>query len=357
MLKPKKLFKGDKVAIVSLSSGMLGEEFCKHDIEIGFKRLLDLGVNPVFMPNSLKGIDYLREHPEARASDLKKAFMDEEIRAIFCAIGGDDTYRLIPYLLEDEEFIEQVKRYPKIFSGFSDTTINHLMFYKIGMVTYYGPSFINDIAELSNEMLPYTRQAFLGFFENHTYSKIVSSDIWYEERTDFSSGVIGTERVTHKEERGFELLQGRKSFRGKLLGGCIDSIYNLLMGDRYPDEKDICDQYEVFPNKEEWGGKILFLETSENKIAPNVLREELQVLKERGIFDVINGIIVGKPQDEKYYEEYKIVYKDVVDNEDLPILYNVNFGHSFPRTVIPIGIEVEVNIDEMCIQFLEEAIR
>lgn len=129
------------------------------------------------------------------------------------------------------------------------------------------------------------------------------------------------------------------------------------MGDRYPDEKDICDQYEVFPNKEEWGGKILFLETSENKIAPNVLREELQVLKERGIFDVINGIIVGKPQDEKYYEEYKIVYKDVVDNEDLPILYNVNFGHSFPRTVIPIGIEVEVNIDEMCIQFLEEAIR
>ena len=30
----RKLRKGDKVAIVSLSSGMLGEEFCSHNIEI-----------------------------------------------------------------------------------------------------------------------------------------------------------------------------------------------------------------------------------------------------------------------------------------------------------------------------------
>lgn len=35
----RKLRKGDKVAIVSLSSGMLGEEFCSHNIEIGVKRL------------------------------------------------------------------------------------------------------------------------------------------------------------------------------------------------------------------------------------------------------------------------------------------------------------------------------
>ena len=28
----RKLRKGDKVAIVSLSSGMLGEEFCSHNI-------------------------------------------------------------------------------------------------------------------------------------------------------------------------------------------------------------------------------------------------------------------------------------------------------------------------------------
>ena len=56
----RKLRKGDKVAIVSLSSGMLGEEFCSHNIEIGVKRLKEYGLEPVFMPNALKGIEYLQ---------------------------------------------------------------------------------------------------------------------------------------------------------------------------------------------------------------------------------------------------------------------------------------------------------
>ena len=43
MQKCRKLRKGDKVAIVSLSSGMLGEEFCSHNIEIGVKRLKEHG--------------------------------------------------------------------------------------------------------------------------------------------------------------------------------------------------------------------------------------------------------------------------------------------------------------------------
>ncbi len=54
MYKPKALEKGDKVAIVSLSSGILGEDFCKHQIEIGVKRHEDFGLKPVFMDNSLK---------------------------------------------------------------------------------------------------------------------------------------------------------------------------------------------------------------------------------------------------------------------------------------------------------------
>ena len=45
----RKLRKGDKVAIVSLSSGMLGEEFCSHNIEIGVKRLIEYGLEQVFM--------------------------------------------------------------------------------------------------------------------------------------------------------------------------------------------------------------------------------------------------------------------------------------------------------------------
>ena len=131
MNRPYKLRKGDRVAIVSLSSGMLGEEFCSHNLEIGIRRLKEYGLEPVLMENTLKGIEYLKEHPEARAADLKQAFTDDSIAGIICAIGGDDTYRLLPYLMEDEEFINAVKKHPKLFTGFSDTTVNHLMLYRL----------------------------------------------------------------------------------------------------------------------------------------------------------------------------------------------------------------------------------
>ena len=82
MQQAKKLRKGDKVAIVSLSSGMLGEEFCSHNIEIGVKRLKEYGLEPVFMQNSLKGMEYLNKHPKARAEDLKQAFMDSILKKV-----------------------------------------------------------------------------------------------------------------------------------------------------------------------------------------------------------------------------------------------------------------------------------
>ncbi len=136
MIKPQKLNKGDKVAIVSLSRGLLGMPFCKHELDIAIKRLEDFGLIPVIMPNALKDIDYLQNHPEARASDLKEAFMDDSIKGIITAIGGDDTYKTIPYLMEDEEFKAAVRNNPKIFTGFSDTTNNHLMLNKLGLVTF-----------------------------------------------------------------------------------------------------------------------------------------------------------------------------------------------------------------------------
>lgn len=344
MKQCRKLQKGDKVAIVSLSSGILGEKFCSHNIEIGVKRLKEYGLEPIFMPNSLRGIEYLKEHPEARAMDLKKAFLDDSIAGIICAIGGDDTYRLLPYLMEDLEFINAVKKHPKLFTGFSDTTINHLMFYKLGLTTYYGPNFICDLGEISHEMIPYTKKAFESYFEGEVYNEIISSDVWYEERVDFSKAAIGTERISHKETRGFELLQGSKMFQGKLLGGCLESLNDILTTNRYDDEKDICEKYELFPSKKEWKGKILFIETCEEKPTPKNFEKELNALKEKGIFDVVNGILVGKPQDETYYEEYKYILKKVIDNNKLSIVYNVNFGHAIPRCVLPYGVKAKVDM-------------
>lgn len=352
MIKPNMLQHGNKVAIVSLSSGMLGEEFCNHNLEIGVKRLKEFGLEPVFMPNTLKGIEYLNEHPEKRADDLKEAFLDASIKGIICAIGGDDTYRLLPYLMDDSEFVEIVRRSPKLFTGFSDTTINHFMFWRIGMQTFYGPAFICDLGEIANDMLPYTKAAFRRYFEDYATWEIRPSSVWYEERTDFSRKAIGTERVSHKEVRGYELLQGCDIFEGELLGGCLESIYDMLTATRYEDEREVCERYNLFPSQEEWQGKIMFLETSQEKPAPVLVREMLMTIEKTGAFDVINGIIIGKPQDEMYYNEYKEIYKEIFSKYSMPILYNVNFGHATPRIALPYGAKARVNAKTQVIEFV-----
>jgi|SRR6056297_694683 len=353
MIKPKKLNIGDKVAIVSLSSGILGESFCKHQIDIGIKRMKSFGLEPVFMPNSLKGREYLSNCPKARAQDLKEAFFDDSIKGIICAIGGDDTFRLLPYLMEDQEFIKKVQSSPKIFTGFSDTTNNHFMFHKLGITTFYGPNFLNDLAELDYEMLPYSKEAFSSFFKNDKLFNIDSSPIWYEERKDFSVSSIGTPRVQHQESKGYEVLRGSGIVTGKLLGGCLESLYDMLTGNRYPEQKKFYEKYNLFPSKDEWTKKILFIETSEEKPLPNVFLKMMSKLKEHGLLEVVEGIIVGKPQDGIFYEEYKGILNNIANEYRIPIIYNVNFGHAYPRTIIPYGLEIELNLDEKTIKIME----
>lgn len=217
MIRPKKLNKGDKIALVSLSRGILGMPFCKHELEIGLQRLKDFGLVPVVMPNALKDMNYLENHPEAKAADLKMAFMDDSIKGIICAIGGDDTYRTIPFLMEDAEFIYAVKTHPKVFMGFSDTTNNHLMFYKLGLQTFYGQAFLTDLAELDTEMVPYTKKYFEKLFMgSHTY-EITSSPVWYFERENFGPEEIGKPRKSRIEKHGFEVLNGKGKVNRRII--------------------------------------------------------------------------------------------------------------------------------------------
>ncbi len=88
------------------------------------------------------------------------------------------------------------------------------------------------------------------------------------------------------------------------------------------------------------------METCEEKPEPKLFENELTELKKWGVFEQVNGIIVGKPQDETYYQEYKEIWKKVIGNPALPVLYNVNFGHAYPRCVIPYGVEVQVLAEE-----------
>lgn len=373
MLIPEPLRKGDRIAIVSLSNGILGEPYCAHTLKAGTDRLRSFGLEPVFMENTLKGSEYLLAHPEARAADLKAAFLDDSINGIITAIGGIETFRTFPYLMEDEEFISAVKSHPKLFLGFSDTTHNHFMLRRLGLQTYYGQAFICDIAEFSGDMLPYSKAQFESCFAPYHGRKITPSEIWYDDRTDFSPAALGTMPVSHREEHGYELLQGSSVFEGELLGGCIDSMGEMLLAgnmerlgdlilpycglvpglaDDFRNQSEIVCRYNIFPGAEEWQGKIFFAETSEVAPTPDVLRLYLEAFRAEGIFANVNGIIVGKPINEKYYEEYKQVWREVVNDESLPILYNVNFGHAAPRAILPYGTMARADAEKQEIVLL-----
>lgn len=340
------------VALVSLSAGTIGEDFVKHEVNIGLKRLEQFGLNVKIMPHAMKGIEYVKNHPKERANDLLAAICDEEVDMILCAIGGDDTYRLLPYLFKNNELKEAIEKAEKrkIFLGFSDTTMNHLMLHKLGFGTFYGQSFLADVCEMEDDMLPYTKKFFEELIKTGNIKEIVPSDVWYEERTDWSESAVGTERTKHENE-GFQLLQGKPVFAGKILGGCLESMYDIFDNSRYPDTISLCEKYNLFPSLEDWRGKILLLETSEEQPDPKHYRKMVETLKKVGAFDVVSGVICGKPMNELYFDEYKKIIVDVIDNPNISVVANINIGHATPRCIIPFGIEAEVDAVNQKIRF------
>ncbi len=345
MIKPKHLQKGDSVAIVSLSAGTLGEPWAIHRLEIAKERLeKDYGLKVVVMPNALKGRDYLYRHPEARAADLMEAFRNPEIKAVFTAIGGDDTIRLLPYVDFDV-----LRNNPKIFTGFSDTTTNHMMMHKAGLCSYYGATILTNFSEYV-KINDYTAEMIQKtLFDPQPALEIPSAPYWYDDEDEkvwWDEKNINVQKQYHPEEIGYEVLQGSGIAEGELLGGCLDVFIELL-------------GTELWPSKKDWTGKIMFLETSEEDMSADCLAWILRNLNAQGLFDVISGILVGKPARRSKYEAYKEVYRKVVGFEaghpELPILYNVNFGHAEPIGVLPMGVRCRLDADNKTLTLLEPA--
>lgn len=143
LIKPKMLKPGNKVATVSLSWGGAGDEEILWRYKQGKERLENVfGLKVVEMAHTLKGTDYVYNHPEKRAEDLMNAFLDESIKGIISCIGGNDSIRMLPYI----DF-NIIRENPKVFIGYSDTTISHFICLKAGLSSIYGPSVLMDFAE------------------------------------------------------------------------------------------------------------------------------------------------------------------------------------------------------------------
>lgn len=110
---------------------------------------------------------------------------------------------------------------------------------------------------------------------------------------------INVKKKIRPEEHHYEVLSGKGIITGELLGGCLD-VLPMITGT------------EIWPYRDEWKDKILLVETSEDKPSPGLITLYLRNLGAQGILKQINGILVGKPQGEKYYEEYKEVYRTIL---------------------------------------------
>ena len=340
MIKPKRLKRGDKIAILSLSWGGLGDASLIHKYYIAKERLEnDFGLEVMCMPHALKGSEFVAENPRLRAQDLMDAFQDPSVAAVFCAIGGDDTIRTLPYIN-----LDTIRNNPKIFMGYSDTTVNHLMMYKAGLVSFYGPSVMCEFGEYV-KMFDYTKKAvedvLFGTWDEY---ELLPSPEWTDDYIPWQESNINIPHSMKKDTHGYEIISGKGIVRGHLLGGCID-VFMMMNGTT------------IWPTLDEWTNAILFFETSEDKPSPDFVVWILRNLAAQGIFNVVSGIIVGKPKDETYYEEYKSAIRQVVVEEehlaDLPIIYNVNIGHAKPIGILPYGIEAELNCNAKTIRLLE----
>lgn len=342
LIKPKKLQRGDCVATVSPSWGGAGDPELRWRYEQGVNRLEDIfGLKVIPMPNSSKGGDYLYNNPQARAEDLMMAFKDENIKGVFTNIGGEESIRLLPYIDFDV-----IRENAKIFMGYSDVTVLHLFCHKAGISSFYGPAILTDFAE-NVEMDPYTIEMVnRTLFSNKIIGEIQPAKEWTSERLEWIE-TNKNRRRTMQQNAGYELLQGSGLVQGRLIGGCME-VLEFVKGT------------ELWPEKKYWEDSILFFETSEEKPEPKYIRYWLRNYAAQGILQRIKGIIFGKPQDEKYYDEYKHEILKVMKEyslEDLPILYNLNFGHTEPKFILPYGVMAEIDCTKEKFSILENGVQ
>ena len=343
MNKPTKLRRGDKIATISPSWG--GPSVFPHRYQAGIQQLKDeFDLQVVEMPHTLKDANWLARNPKARADDLMQAFADPSIKGIFATIGGEDSIRLLPFI-----DLDIIKDNPKVFLGYSDTTISHLVCYKAGLVSFYGPSIMAEFAE-NGGMFPYMVNSLRQtIFSSEVIGEIkLATDGWTVERLDWADPSNQQIKRKLNPSTGWKFLQGTGIHRGHLAGGCIE-VFDWTRGT------------EIFP--EDWQDAILFLETSEEAPPPDMVARTLRVFAAMGILPQLSGILFGRPGGKvplEKFEEYDQAIQQVVLQEeglsDLPIITNMDFGHTSPIFVLPYGVQAEIDCENKRFSILENAV-
>ena len=341
-MKPRRLNSGDSVATVSPSWG--GPAIFPHIYESGVNFLKENGLVVKECQSTRTDPKKLYENPRMRAEDLNNAYRDPDIKAVFSTIGGDDSIRILPYLDE-----KAIKSNPKIIMGYSDSTTFLTYINQMGHVTFNGPSVMAGMGQMHNYPEAANNFKRLLFKVNPTYG--------YKPYGVYSEGCPDWARVESagkvneikRDETGWKWLQGEALAQGELFGGCID-VLEIMKGT------------DFWPKKPFWIGKILFLETSEEKMPPSHVKWALRSYGMIGVFDSVVGLLIGRSrgytEDEKKKLDEEII--DVVvtefDRKDLPVVTNIDFGHTDPQFIMPLGVKMEINPLKKTLTLLESPV-
>jgi muramoyltetrapeptide carboxypeptidase LdcA involved in peptidoglycan recycling len=345
MIKPKKLQPGDKIATVSLSWG--GPGTSPHRYEAGKKQLMEaFDVEVIESPHALREAGWLHKNPQARADDLMWAFSEPTINGIISNIGGSDSIRLLPFL-----DLDVIRNNPKVFMGYSDTTISHMACFKAGLVSFYGPAIMAGFGE-NGGLFPYMQKSVqdtlfssapIGEIKPNTASWVVETLSWAD-----------PENQPMKRKRnpatGWKFLQGEGIVEGHLIGGCIE-VLDWLRGTAY------------WPEAESWQDAILFIETSEEAPTPDDVSYLLRALAAVGVLEKLSGILYarpGGPIPPEKFGAYDKVLQQIVAEENgltaLPIISGMDFGHTDPMFVLPYGVTAQIDCDAQTFSILESGV-
>jgi muramoyltetrapeptide carboxypeptidase LdcA involved in peptidoglycan recycling len=338
-IKPPRLKAGDTVAAISLSSGLAGifpqvYETAKRNLEQFFS------LKVITTPHALKDPDWIYNNPKARAEDLHWALENQEVKGIFSMIGGDESVRILPFINH-----ELIRKHPKIFMGFSDTTVQLITFLNAGVVSFQGPAMMAGISSL--KAFPYAREAIQQMLFDGYVGAMHPAPFWSETNLDWELPDYSDkahEPLNVQQGEGWLWLQGDKKVEGHLIGGCVE-VLEMLKGTQW------------WPKPELFEGAVLYLETSNDVPPPTQVEYWLRNYGSQGILNSISALLFARARD--YTPEMKTQLNEVilkvlkeVGREDLPVVANMDIGHTTPMMVMPNGCKVFVDTEKKEVRLL-----
>jgi muramoyltetrapeptide carboxypeptidase LdcA involved in peptidoglycan recycling len=335
LIRAPRLQPGDTVGIVSPSWG--GAGMFPHRLERGIRQLEALGFRVKIAPHALNQRGFVSDTAENRAHDLHLMVADPEVTAIMAAIGGDHSCHLLPLL--DYTLIRD---HPKIWIGYSDMTVlNVAIWHKTGLVTLNGPALLTDLAEYPR-MFEYTEQYLLKAVATAApIGEVRPSAYWTEEFLDWGTQQDLTRPRKLEVSEGWVWLKPGRA-EGTLIGGCIESLQHLRGTEYWPT----------------WEDAILFFETSEERPLPSTVDALLMDYQNMGVFDRLQGMIVGRPMryssDEKRELRERILER--TERYSFPVITDMDFGHTSPQFTLPLGCRALIDSVQQRFAITEAAV-